>query len=107
MSKTEIIEVIKRLKEDKNAVILAHYYTIGDIQDIADFVGLEFLVVHEFLHAGIDEEIIGDDVDVDVQSIAFRDGFVQTVEVTFRIVFIVPRVAAVPNDVGGGDTRND
>lgn len=33
-----IIE-IKRLKAEKNAIILAHYYQTGDIQDIADFVG--------------------------------------------------------------------
>jgi quinolinate synthase len=30
---------IKRLKAEKNAIILAHYYQTGDIQDIADFVG--------------------------------------------------------------------
>jgi quinolinate synthase len=30
---------IKQLKEKKNAIILAHYYQTGDIQDIADFVG--------------------------------------------------------------------
>ncbi len=30
---------IQQLKEQKNAVILAHYYQTGDIQDIADFVG--------------------------------------------------------------------
>ena len=33
------IEEIKRLKAEKNVVILAHYYQTGDIQDIADFVG--------------------------------------------------------------------
>lgn len=30
---------IRRLCKEKNAIILAHFYTIGDIQDIADFVG--------------------------------------------------------------------
>ncbi len=33
-----IIE-IKRLKAQKNAIILAHYYQTGDVQNIADFVG--------------------------------------------------------------------
>jgi len=30
---------IERLREERNAVILAHYYQDGQIQDIADFVG--------------------------------------------------------------------
>jgi len=30
---------INRLRKEKNAVILAHYYQTGDIQDIADYVG--------------------------------------------------------------------
>ena len=30
---------IRRLCEEKNAVVLAHYYTDGAIQDVADFVG--------------------------------------------------------------------
>ncbi len=34
-----VISEIKSLKREKNAIILAHYYQTGDIQDIADFVG--------------------------------------------------------------------
>jgi len=35
----EIVNKIRKLKIEKNAIILAHYYQTGDIQDIADFVG--------------------------------------------------------------------
>lgn len=34
-----IVAEIDRLRKEKNAVIMAHYYQQGDIQDIADFVG--------------------------------------------------------------------
>lgn len=35
----EVIEKINKLRKEKNAVILAHNYVLGDVQDIADFVG--------------------------------------------------------------------
>ncbi|WP_375164664.1 quinolinate synthase NadA [Temperatibacter marinus] len=38
-SSIDVVAEIKRLRDEKNAVILAHYYQDGAIQDIADFVG--------------------------------------------------------------------
>lgn len=39
MNKEQLISEIRRLAKEKNAVILAHYYTNDDVQDVADFVG--------------------------------------------------------------------
>ena len=37
--KLDLVHEIVRLKEEMNAVVLAHYYQDSDIQDLADFVG--------------------------------------------------------------------
>src|SRR5687768_6505033 len=39
MTEDELEEGIKRLKKERNAVILAHYYQESELQDLADHVG--------------------------------------------------------------------
>jgi len=39
MENAKLIEKILEIKKEKNAVILAHYYQVAEIQDIADYIG--------------------------------------------------------------------
>ena len=36
---TDLKAEIRKLCEQKNAIVLAHYYTRGEIQEVADFIG--------------------------------------------------------------------
>ncbi len=47
---------ILQLKKQKNAVILAHYYTLPEVQEIADYVGDSFYLSK--LAAGLENQII-------------------------------------------------
>jgi quinolinate synthase len=38
-SQKKLVEQIRHLREQKDAVIVAHYYTPGEVQDLADFTG--------------------------------------------------------------------
>lgn len=49
-----MIEEIKRLKEEKNVIILAHYYVDGAVQDIADYVGDSFFLAKKAVETDAD-----------------------------------------------------
>ena len=49
---------ILRLKKEKNAVVLAHYYVHGDVQDIADYVGDSLALAQKAAEACADARIV-------------------------------------------------
>ncbi|MCM1033264.1 MAG: quinolinate synthase NadA [Odoribacter sp.] len=57
MSKEQLKQKIEILKKEKKAVILAHYYQQGDIQDIADHIG-DSLALAQYAAKLDDAEII-------------------------------------------------
>ena len=52
----EITEQIKQLKQEKNAVILAHYYVPAEVQEIADYIGDSFYLSK--VAVGLKEQMI-------------------------------------------------
>ncbi len=38
-NRADVVEEIRRLKKERDAVVLAHYYVRGEIQDVADYIG--------------------------------------------------------------------
>ncbi|MFP4660649.1 MAG: quinolinate synthase NadA [Halanaerobiales bacterium] len=42
VNEKDIIKQIEKLKEERNAIILSHYYQIDEVQDIADYAGDSF-----------------------------------------------------------------
>jgi quinolinate synthase len=49
-----LVEEIKRLKKEKNAVILGHYYITAELQDISDFVGDSLALAQEAARTSAD-----------------------------------------------------
>lgn len=53
-----LVEQIRALKEEKGAVILAHYYVDGAIQDLADYVGDSLALAQKAASAAGDAPIV-------------------------------------------------
>lgn len=54
----DLFEEIEKLKREKNALILAHYYQDPDIQDIADYVGDAFGISQRAVRADADVIVV-------------------------------------------------
>ena len=52
----DIIQEILKLKKERNAVIMAHNYTLGEVQDIADYSGDSLELAR--IAAGCDAKVI-------------------------------------------------
>ncbi len=52
----ELVEEIRKLKKKRGAAILAHYYTIGEIQDLADITGDSLALAQKA--TGLDNPVI-------------------------------------------------
>lgn len=51
-----LIQEINRLKKEKNAILMAHYYQTGEIQDIADIIGDSLALAQKAV--GVNADII-------------------------------------------------
>ncbi|MGD8746842.1 MAG: quinolinate synthase NadA [Balneolaceae bacterium] len=56
MNTQELVSEIKRMKDERNAVILAHNYQVPEVQDIADYIGDSLGLSHQA--AETDAEVI-------------------------------------------------
>ena len=54
----DYVREIERLKAERNAVVLAHNYQVGDVQDIADFVGDSLGLSREAAKTDADADVI-------------------------------------------------
>ena len=47
---TDLKAEIRRLCKEKDAIVLAHYYTVGEIQEVADFIGDSLALARKAAH---------------------------------------------------------